>query len=56
MDTANTRSNGLGVVNKMRLDNQVDDIDLAFGLKTKPSSDLIFNSNFLPRASARCYR
>lgn len=53
MDTANTRRDGLGVISKLRLDNQVDDINLAFGLKTKPSSDLIFNSSFLPRASER---
>ena len=56
MDTTNTRSDGLGSVNKLRLDNQVDDINLAFGLKSKPSSDLIFNSTFLPRVAERRYR
>ncbi len=56
MDTANTRSDGLGSISKVRLDNQVDDISLAFGLKSKPSPDLIFNSSFLPRSADRRYR
>ena len=56
MDTPNTRGDGLGSINKLRLDNQVDDINLAFGLKSKPSSDLIFNSTFLPRVAERRYR
>jgi NitT/TauT family transport system substrate-binding protein len=56
MDTANTRADGLGSVKKLRLDNQVDDINLAFGLKSKPSPDLIFNSSFLPRPADRRYR
>ena len=56
VDTPNTRSNGLGVINKLRLDTQVDDIALAFGLKNKPSPDLIFNSGFLPARSERMYR
>jgi len=56
MDTANTRADGLGVVKKLRLENQVDDINMAFGLKTKPSPDFIFNSGFLPRPADRRYR
>lgn len=56
MDTANTRADGLGGVKKLRLENQVDDINLAFGLKTKPSPDFFFNSNFLPRPADRRYR
>ena len=56
LDTANTRSDGLGSISKVRLDNQVDDINLAFGLKSKPSPDLIFNSSFLPRSADRRYR
>lgn len=56
MDTPNTRSDGLGSISKIRLDNQVDDINLVFGLKSKPSLDLIFNSSFLPRAAQRRYR
>jgi NitT/TauT family transport system substrate-binding protein len=56
MDTPNTRSDGLGSVQKLRLDNQVDDINMAFGLKSKPSPDIIFNSAFLPRAADRRYR
>jgi hypothetical protein len=56
MDTANTRADGLGGVKKLRLENQVDDINVAFGLKTKPSPDFFFNSNFLPRPADRRYR
>lgn len=56
IDTANTRSDGLGSVKKLRLDNQVDDINMAFGLKSKPSPDLIFNSSYLPRPADRRYR
>lgn len=56
MDTANTRADGLGSVKKLRLDNQVDDINMAFGLKSKPSPDIIFSSAFLPRPADRRYR
>lgn len=56
MDAANTRSDGLGSISKIRRDNQVNDINLAFGLNRKPSPDLIFNSSFLPRAAERRYR
>ena len=55
-DTPNTRSDGLGAVRKARLDQQVDDVAVAFGLKTKPSPDLIFNSTFLPAKAERVYR
>lgn len=56
IDTPNTRAEGLGSIRKLRLDNQVDDIMLAFGMKTKPSPDLIFNSGFLPASAERRYR
>ncbi|MBL8383036.1 MAG: ABC transporter substrate-binding protein [Burkholderiales bacterium] len=56
MDTPNTRADGLGSIKKLRLDNQVDDINLAFGLKSKPSPDIIFSSAFLPRPAERRYR
>lgn len=51
--TGATRSDGLGAISKLRLDNQVDDVARAFGLKTPPSSDLIFNSGFLPARAER---
>ena len=56
MDTANTRADGLGSIRKLRLDNQVDDIASAFGMKSKPSPDNIFNSSFLPTTAQRRYR
>jgi NitT/TauT family transport system substrate-binding protein len=56
IDTPATRGEGLGAIRKLRLDNQVDDVALAFGMKSKPSPDLIFNSSFLPAAGERRYR
>ena len=53
MLTERSRSNGLGAVNKLILDNQVDDVASSFKLKTKPSPDLIFNSAFLPPKAER---
>ena len=43
-------------IRKLRLDNQVDDIASAFGMKSKPSPDNIFNSSFLPTTAQRRYR
>lgn len=51
-----TRSNGVGQISKLKLEQQVDDITLAFGLKTKPSPDILFNSSFLPARSERIPR
>ena len=51
--TPSVKSNGLGAVSKLRLDTQVDDVAKAFGLKTPPSSDVIFSSMFLPSRSER---
>ena len=56
IDTDSSRSNGLGSLNKLVLDNQVDDVAAAFNLKTKPSADFIFNSSFLPPKSERIPR
>lgn len=53
MLTDRSRSNGLGAVNKLILDTQVEDVATSFRLKTRPSSDLIFNSSFLPPKSDR---
>ena len=46
--TPNAKADGIGSINKVKLENQVDDVVGAFGLKNKPSADLLFNSNFLP--------
>jgi NitT/TauT family transport system substrate-binding protein len=51
--TPNTKAGGIGAVSKLRLDTQVEDVAKAFNLKTPPSSDLIFNSQFLPARSDR---
>jgi NitT/TauT family transport system substrate-binding protein len=56
MDTPNTRVDGLGSIRKIKLDNQVDDIVMAFALKTRVSPDGIFNSSFLPPKGERTYR
>ena len=48
-----SRSNGLGSISKLELEQQVDDVAAAFGLKTKPNADLIFNSSFLPPKGER---
>lgn len=55
MDTPNTRADGLGSVRRLKLDNQVDDVTMAFGLKTRVSPDGIFNSSFLPAGGERRY-
>jgi NitT/TauT family transport system substrate-binding protein len=56
IDTETARSGGLGAVNKVALETQVDDVTAAFGLKTKPNADLIFNSDFLPPRGDRIPR
>src|SRR5205814_2352116 len=43
-----TSPGGLGSINKLDLDNQVDEVVSALELKIRPNPDLIFNSNFLP--------
>ncbi len=47
------RASGLGVINKLRLDNTVDQVSAAYGLKNVVSADSIFNSSFLPPAAER---
>jgi NitT/TauT family transport system substrate-binding protein len=56
MNTPNTRADGLGSIRKLKLDNQVDDVVMAFALKTRVSPDGIFNSSFLPPRGERSYR
>ena len=48
-----TKANGFGVISKTKLEKQVDDVSAALATKTKPSPDLIFNSNFLPPKAQR---
>lgn len=56
IDTPFARSNGLGAINKLDLENQVEDVVNAFALKVRPNADLIFNSSFLPSRSERTPR
>ena len=48
-----TRASGLGAINKLDLDNQLDEVVTALELKVRPNPDFIFNSNFLPQRSER---
>ena len=50
---ADTRSHGLGDIQKLTLELQVDEVVEVFGLKVKPASDAIFNSSMLPLRSER---
>jgi len=56
IDTETARSGGLGAINKVALETQVDEVTAAFGLKIKPNADLIFNSDFLPPRGDRIPR
>jgi ABC-type nitrate/sulfonate/bicarbonate transport system substrate-binding protein len=48
-----TRSHGLGDIDKLTLERQVDEVVEVFGLKTRPSADAIFNASMLPARSER---
>jgi ABC-type nitrate/sulfonate/bicarbonate transport system substrate-binding protein len=48
-----TRSSGLGAINKLVLENQADEVAVAFAVKNKPNVDVIFNSSFLPSRGER---
>ncbi|MBL8378272.1 MAG: ABC transporter substrate-binding protein [Burkholderiales bacterium] len=51
--TPNTRANGVGAVNKLRLEETVAQVVKAFGLKEGPQVDGMFNSSFLPSRTER---
>ena len=51
--TPTARSAGLGAVNKLRLENTMEQVVSAFGLKNPVNADMIFNSSFLPPAGER---
>ena len=56
IDTDFAQRNGLGAIDKLDLEKQVDDVTAAFGLKSRPDADRIFNSSFLPPKSERVPR
>jgi len=51
--TPDFRSNGIGAINKLRFEDTVTQVVSAFGLKTTPNVDNLFNSSFLPSRSER---
>jgi len=51
--TPAVRQNGLGAISKVRLDNTIEQVVAAFGIKTPVSPDGIFDSRFLPPATER---
>lgn len=48
-----TRQEGLGSIDMRELQSQVDDVVTTFGLKNKPSTEMLFNSRFLPAKAER---
>ena len=56
INTDFAHANGLGAISKADLENQVEQVAAAFGLKTKPNPDQIFNSSFLPPKAERIPR
>lgn len=53
VSTADTRGHGLGDVRKLFIEQQVDEVAEAFGLKNKPSADAVYNLAFLPPKAER---
>ncbi len=51
-----TRSDGLGDIRKLTLEQQVDEVTEVFGLKSRPAADAIFNPSMLPPRSQRMIR
>ena len=51
--TPSARANGLGAINKLRLDSTIDQVVSAFGIKHPVSPDGLFDSNYLPAANLR---
>lgn len=54
--TPNAKANGIGAFDKLRLEQQVDDVVTAFGLKVRPDTEMLFDSSFLPPRAERMVR
>ena len=54
--TANTKANGIGALDKLRFEGQVDDVVAAFQLKVRPDTEMLFDSTFLPSRAERTIR
>jgi len=53
MLTPEVKADGYGGVNTVKLQKQIDDMDQAYGLKSKPSIADLYDPSFLPPASER---
>jgi NitT/TauT family transport system substrate-binding protein len=53
MVTQNVRANGLGAIDPARLQKQIDQVVVAYGLSNPPSQERLFNPKFLPPQAER---
>jgi len=53
INNAAHREAGYGTIRRDKLERQIEDVNRAFKLKTKPSADAIVNASFLPPAAER---
>lgn len=53
MAAPDTRGHGLGDARQFLVDQQVDQVVEAFGLKTRPAAATLFNRSFLPARGER---
>jgi NitT/TauT family transport system substrate-binding protein len=53
MQTARSKQNGLGGIDRATLEQQIKDVVTIFELKTTPKVDEVFNASFLPPKSER---
>jgi NitT/TauT family transport system substrate-binding protein len=53
MLTERTRAEGMGAVDQRTLESQIEHVASTFGLKTRPTPDMVFNSSFLPPKAER---
>ena len=51
--TPSAKVNGLGAIDKLRLDSTIDQVVAAFGIKNSVSPDGLFDSSYLPSSGSR---
>ena len=51
--TPEVRANGLGAVDRERLEESINQIGITFAYKAKPIADEVFDASFLPPAAER---
>ena len=54
--TPTAKASGIGAIDKLRFEGQVDDVVAAFALKQRPDTEMLFDSSFLPPRSERTIR